>query len=471
MKKPIDPNLFSGDSEDILLPVNEEEDAVFTINEKDKPKPVDPNFIVTETVIAKTPDKSVAPAVSSGEEHHHHHSSSGEHHSSSGEHHHHSSGSSHHHSSGSSHHHSSSGSHRHHSGSSHHRHSSGSAQATSKKKKKKLPLAARIAIAVILLLLFLVSVVIGTFMVLRSMGKKELTTVQDAQYEEVIEYNGHHYQYNENMATVGFIGVDKYQFLDAEDTNFVGSADADIVVAVDTKTGKTSVIAVPRDTITDINITTSSGKVFVRTAPAQLCLAYAYGDGREESCKNTAEAMSRILLNIPVEKYYALDMDGIAPLNDAIGGVTLTAQYDIPEDGIVNGEEVTLMGDMAEHYVRRRDMDKADAAVSRSDRQIQYVKAYASQLLPAVIKDFSTVSTLYNTASAYSQTNISLSNVTYMASLLLSKGVTDFDAYRLQGEAVAVPDSLIPGVAHAEFYPDDDDVMQTVLNVFYTQID
>ncbi len=458
MKKPIDPNLFNGDSEDILL--NIREDDTFTINEPERKKAVDPNFIVTETIISKTTDNSKAAASpvategsavpSSGV---HHHSSDGSHH------HHHSSDGSHHH------HHSSGGSH-------HHRHSSGgSHHHSSKKKKNKLPLAARIVIAVFLLLVLLIGIVAGTYLVMRYMGKKDITTVQDAQYEEIIEYNGHHYKYNENMAAFGFIGVDKKQFLDAEETDFVGSADADIVVAIDTVTGKASVIAVPRDTITDINITTSSGKVFVRTAQAQLCLAYAYGDGKEESCKNTAAAMSRVLLNVPIEKYFALDMDGIAPLNDAIGGVTLTAQYDIPEDGIVNGKEVKLMGDMAEDYVRRRDMDKADAAVSRSDRQVQYVKAYAQQLLPAVIKDFSTVSTLYNTAANYSQTNITLSNVTYMASLLLSKGISDFDAYRLEGEAVAVPDSLIPDVAHAEFYPDDDNVMQTVLKVFYTQID
>ena len=471
MKKPIDPNLFGDDSEDILLPVEEEEDAAFTINEAERKKPVDPNFIVTETVITKasdsnaaaTADTSLSGADSSAGEtatrdvHHHSSGDSHHHHSSSGSHHHHSSSGSHHH-------HSSSGSHHHHSSSHSHHRSSG-------KKKKKLPVAARIAIAVLLLLLLLVAIVIGTYLVMRSMGKKDVTTVQDAQYEEIIEYNGHHYKYNENVAAFGFIGVDKEQFLDAEDTDFVGSADADIVVAVDTATGKSSVIAVPRDTITDIDITTSSGKVFVRTAQAQLCLAYAYGDGRTESCQNTASAMSRVLLNVPIEKYFALDMDGIAPLNDAIGGVTLTAQYDIPEDGIVNGQEVTLMGDMAEDYVRRRDMDRADAAVSRSDRQVQYVKAYAQQLLPAVIKDFSTVSTLYNTASNYSQTNITLSNVTYMASLLLSKGISEFDTYRLEGEAVAVPDSLIPGIAHAEFYPDDDNVMQTVLAVFYTQID
>ena len=483
MKKPIDPGLFDDDGEDLLLASAEEETPSFSINDKPKPKAAEPHFVVTEKVksAAAEPAKSepaptAEPAKETAKEAAAEtaeeaakataaeaatetaataESSSSHHHSSSD-------GSSHHHSSSSSsHHHSSSGS------SSHHQSSSSS---STKKKKSKLPTAVKIVIAVLLLLLLLVAIVIGTFLVLRAQGHKDITTVQDVQYEEVIEYNGHHYKYNDNMATFAFIGVDRRQFLDAEDTDFVGSADADIVVAVDTETGTSSVVAIPRDTITDINITTASG-VFVRTSQAQLCLSYAYGDGQSGSCENTTSAMSRILLNVPIQKYVALDLDGIAPLNDAIGGVTLTAQYDIPDEDIYAGETVTLRGNAAEAYVRRRDMDSADAAVDRSDRQVQYIKAYAQQLLPSIVKDFSTVSTLYNTAMSYTQTNISLSNVTYMASFLLSKGVDDFATYRLEGEAVAIPDSLIPGVAHAEFYVDEDNVMETVLAVFYTQID
>ena len=449
MKKPIDPNLFNDD--EILIGLGEDEKSDFTINEEERAKPVDPNFIVTENIIATV--NSEAKSASSG-------SAAGEtHHRSSDSAHHHSSSSSSHHSSGSSHHHSSSGSH-HSSGSSHHHSSSGSHHSSSShSSKKKLPLPARIAIAIIIIILLLAVIAAGTFLVLRHMGRNDvMPTVQEAEYQEIIEYNGHKYKYNEDMFALGFIGVDKRQFEDAEDTDFVGAADADVVVAIDSKTGKASAIAIPRDSMVDINITTSSG-VFVKTDQAQLCLAYAYGDGREGSCQNTLEAMSRILLNVPIEKYFALDMDGIAPLNDAIGGVTVTSLYVFPDYGFYTGATVTLRGEMSEMYVRLREMDRADASFRRVDRQIQYIKAYAQQALPAVVKDFSTVSSLYNTAMDYSQTNITLSNTTYLASLLLSKGVTDFDSYKLDGEVTTSPDPLIPGVVHAELYLDNDNVM------------
>jgi len=67
-------------------------------------------------------------------------------------------------------------------------------------------------------------------------------------------------------------------------------------------------------------------------------------------------------------------------LNDAIGGVTLESKYDFTDLGIKKGDTVTLKGDMAEAYVRTRDLDNINASLNRTERQIQYVKNTASSL-------------------------------------------------------------------------------------------
>lgn len=288
--------------------------------------------------------------------------------------------------------------------------------------------------------------------------------------QEIIEYNGHKYKYNENIFSVGFIGVDQRELKTNDNTDYVGASDTDIVVAVDTKTGTSKVIAIPRDTMVDVDITSESG-LFLRTDKKQLCLSYAYGDGAAGSCQNTLKSMSRVLYGVPIEKYYALDLDGISALNDAIGGVTVESLYDFKDLGISKGETVTLMGDKAEQYVRVRDMDNINASLNRTERQVQYIKAYASQALPAVIKDFSTVTKLYNAGAEYSQTNITASNITYLTSFLLSRGVTDFETYTIKGTMKSSKVKGWENVVHAEFYPDEDSLMQTVLDVFYTQID
>ncbi len=266
------------------------------------------------------------------------------------------------------------------------------------------------------------------------------------------------------------MGIDQRTLETSDKTDFVGAADADIVLAIDSKTGLTKAISIPRDTMVDIDMYTASG-VFLRTQQAQLCLAYAYGDGSTKSCKSTVEAMSRVLMGVPISKYFALDLDGIKPLNDEIGGVTVKSLYDFDSMGVKKGDTVTLHGDMAETYVRERSMEELDASLNRGERQVQYVKAYAAKVLPTVMKDFSTVNKLYDIASGYSNTNISLSNVTYIGTLLMSRGVKDFQTMTLTGEMKASKDPVYEGVVHAEFYPDEDSVTEAVLDAFYTQVD
>ncbi|MBQ7740095.1 MAG: LCP family protein, partial [Eubacterium sp.] len=396
---------------------------------------------------------------------HHHHSSDGEHH----HHHHHSSDGEHHHSSDSSHRHSSS--HHHHSSSSSHHHSSSKKKKSKSKKSKdnKLSTPAKAALSIIGLILLAIVTIIATFFILKAMGEKDIKTTAAPQ-QETIEYKGHTYKYNNDVFALGFIGVDTRELETKETTDYVGAADTDMVVAVNTKTGESKVIAIPRDTMVDIDISSKSG-VFLRTEKRQLCLAYAYGDGAEKSCTNSTKAMSRVLLGVPIQKYYALDLDGIAALNDAIGGVTLTSLYTFKDADIKKGEEVTLRGRNAETYVRERSLDDVNASLNRTERQVQYIKAYASQLLPQVVKDFSVVSRLYNTANEYSRSNISLSNATYLASLLLSKGVNEFDTHTLQGKMKESEVMEWADVVHAEFYTNEDDLMQTVLDTFYTRID
>ncbi len=473
MKRPIDPNLNNSE-DDILLNLtggNSKQSGELSFAEGSQPDDVKtPEYTVSVSdekngTIPVTPmasientDDDINAIVDKNEPHHssHHHSHSshgdGHHHSTDGEHH---SSGHHHHSSGS-----------HHSGSHHHshRHHHG-------KKKKGLPTAAKIAIIVLVILLLIpiiAMIVLGINVKTGDFKKENAATTE---YSEIIEYDGHKYKYNENVVSIAFMGIDQETLQTSDETDFVGAADADIVFAVDTQSGKASAIAIPRDTMVDVDMYMDSGTL-IETQKTQLCLAYAYGDGRELSCKNTVNSISRVLYNVPINKYFALDLDGIAALNDAIGGVTIDSSlYDFKDEGIKVGDEVVLKGDMAEKYVRQRNMDTVDASINRTDRQVQYVKAYTKQLVPAVMNDFSVISKLYNEAQKYSQSDIKLDNATYLGSLLLSKGITDFESYRLKGTFGESADPVLPDVAHAEFTPDEDYLMQTILKVFYTQLD
>ena len=330
----------------------------------------------------------------------------------------------------------------------------------------------KMMLALFILLLCAAIAFAGVFQYMKQQGKKAITAgiKQSADYTEIIEYNGKKYKYNENIFAVAFLGIDRENFETDVTEDFVGVSDAMMVIAVDTDTGKAKVIALPREIMAEMNTYYDGTDEIRKQEVHQLYLAYSYGGGGELSCENAVETISRVLYNVSIPYYYALDLDGIAALNDAIGGVVIKSKRDFSEYDIKSGDVVTLKGDMAQSYVRSRDTQQVGGSLERLDRQVQYVETFAMQVAPAVMKDFTTLSRLYRVGSQYSQTNLSLNDATYIASLMLSKGAVSFDTYTIQGKMEGYEDEALEDTVHAAFYPDEESLMQTVLDVFYIRI-
>lgn len=457
---------------------------------------------------------------SSGSSEHHHHQSSG-----SSEHHHHSSGSSehhnHHHSSDSSsdhhHHHSSgessrhsssgsskrsgsssSGSHSHRSGSSKYNYSRPSKGADSKKidelsakyannddkkeqikeiqkridKRNKKSKATKIILGILLAIFLLIIIAAVSLLVMMQTGKKRLLdydnavieTVEEAESEDdgkIIYYKGKKYKLNENITSIACLGVDKNEIDQHGIVGSAGQADTIMVIAFDTASGLAKIIAIPRDTIGEIDVYDKDGD-FIRNEQTQICLAYAYGDGGKTSCANVVASIQKVMFGIPVKSYAALDLAGISVLNDAVGGVTVT-----PADSFAKfkaGQTVTLHGNDAVTFVRSRDTKKLDSNITRMDHQMTYVKAFTSTTVKKATNDFSIVSDLYNTAMDYSYTDISLSKALYLATRFLSTQNKDFMTVNVPGKVVEGDDG------YAEYIIDKSQFFEELLSVYYTVI-
>lgn len=86
-----------------------------------------------------------------------------------------------------------------------------------------------------------------------------------------------------------------------------------------------------------------------------LALAYAYGDGREQSCELMTEAVSDLMFGLQIDSYFATNISTVHILNDEIGGVEVLIEDEAlaekyPEFAM--GETVLLKGEQAEHYIR-----------------------------------------------------------------------------------------------------------------------
>ena len=341
------------------------------------------------------------------------------------------------------------------------------------KEKKKMGRGLKITLIVVGALLALCLIAGIVLFCMSRAGKEDLTKLPETDdpvpYNEIVTYNGHHYVYNTNMTAFALIGVDKRQLgVTNADANAIGMADVTVLFAVDQKSGKATLVTLPRDTVCEVDIYRNGS--LHRTTRSQLCTAFSYGDGGALSCENTLRSMRRVLYGIPIQKYVCLDMDGIAPLGDALGGVTLTAQIDLPQYGIRTGDTVTLKGDMTEAYLRARGKEELDAAYERAERQQQYFAALGDSLRDTLKNDPASLPALYGTLTEYTLTDITLENVTALAGLMMGQGVTEFDSVTLAGSYTAEPIEDSDDV-YALFTPDPDKLYQTVIDVFYLPLD
>ena len=277
-------------------------------------------------------------------------------------------------------------------------------------------------------------------------------------------YNGKEYAFNEDMTSILCIGVDKYELGVDEGTG--GQADALYMIALDTVTGKLKVIAIPRDIVTDIGIYSPQGE-YLRTEKQQLCLAYAYGDGKKTSCMNTTTAVSRLFYQLPINSYYAVNVSAIPDLNDAVGGVTVRmiddSFYDTNLVRHYTGETLTLYGQDSIKYVRQREVAYLSSSTDRLNRQVNYLKSFTSKAISMTKDDLSTPITLYNIIAQNSETNLTPSTITAFATSVVTNGIS-------QPDFVTVPGKLISTGTYAEYVVDETGLYELILDTYYTPV-
>ncbi len=354
----------------------------------------------------------------------------------------------------------------------HHHHSKSSSSQQNVSKKKKWSKKKKFLIGLLIAFFCLIAGLISSFFIMRYLGKLNLLNYKNMNisipdgidYEDngrTVYYNGHVYRFNENIASLLFMGIDNTELRENVVTGSAGQADALYLFTYDTSNGKIRILCLNRDTMTDVSRYDNTGKYYDTTS-TQLCLAYAYGDGKTLSAENQVTAVSRLIYNIPIHAYYAIDLSAIKILNDDIGGVTLTPEYTFAE--FVKGQQITIKGDLAESFVRHRDTRLVDDNLRRMACQRLYITSFANQIVPAIRKDLRIPFQLYQDSSRYTVTNINISDLTYLASTM----ALDFSGLDLVTTEGAY--KMVAGDESAQFHLKKDKFFETILSIYYTQI-
>ena len=353
--------------------------------------------------------------------------------------------------------------------------------------KKSGPPKRRMGLLRIFLVLFLVLVILlgaafGVLYYLREKGKKallrheavegvEITAPEGAVIAEegkLVTYDGKTYQRDEDVISIVCMGTDRDEDREAKADELKageqGQADTIFVAAINTSTGEISMINISRDSMVAVDKYNLDGE-YVGVEDLQICTAFAYGENPDAGCRNVSKSVSRLLYGIPMDAYGSIDIPAIGVLNDAVGGVTVTVLEDLSsrDSALTKGAKVTLSGDQARTYVRARDHATADANNARMQRQRQYVTAFIRKVLSSARRNLSVVFSLYQAAQSYMTTDVDVSELVYLTSLVMTREFTSQNIITVPGEAVM-------GETYAEYHVDMDALYQIILDVYYNEI-
>ena len=280
---------------------------------------------------------------------------------------------------------------------------------------------------------------------------------------EITYYNGTAYAKREDLETVLLLGVDKFEGETPEGYLNNQQADFLLLLVMDKQHETCTPIQLNRDTMTQIQILGVTGEP-AGTFTGQLALAHTYGSGEEDSCENTVLAVSNLLYGMEIDHYVSLTMDGVALLNDLVGGVTVEVLDDFSgiDDSLVQGETVTLQGQQALTYVRSRGGMEDSSNLHRMERQRQYLGALQQQLKAAVQQEDGFTLDALLQLNEYMVSDCTVDQLFDLGDSLAAYQVSDI--LTTQGDARV-------GEEFMEFTVDETALQQLVLDVFYEPVE
>ncbi len=320
----------------------------------------------------------------------------------------------------------------------------------------------RAVVIVLIISVLLLSMIGGVFLWehLSDEAKKPVNSGTSSSQTGAVEYiNGVAYKQKENVDTVLFLGVDKYE--DESTSSYVNNQQADFItlMVLDHNAKSYTMVQLNRDTMAPIETIGVMGDN-AGTITAQLALAHAYGTGSSDSSRNVTHSVSKLLYGVDVNHYFTLKLDAVALLNDAVGGVNveLLDDFTTVDPTFVKGSSVTLQGEQATKYVRARGELEDSSNISRMQRQKQYMNAWMDTFDKKYAEDKLLPLTILNSVSDYLVTD--LSNEQVMDLFDCYKEYSSRGMLNVEGES-------IKGEQYMEFHVDEEALRRMVVELFY----
>ncbi|MBR6571576.1 MAG: LCP family protein [Clostridia bacterium] len=271
------------------------------------------------------------------------------------------------------------------------------------------------------------------------------------------EERAYYHNYHSNVL---IIGVDRESFAASTSMRSGGQADFLMLLSIARDTRSITPIHIDRDTVTDVQVYGAFGNP-AGVVPMQVCLSHAFGRDEASNSENTVLAVSNLLAGIPIDHYIAMDMSGIAALNDALGGVTVTLEEDFSmlDPAMTKGATVTLQGKQAEYYVRGRYGVGDYTNRQRMVHQRQFVTQAAELITEKLRKEPEFLIQLFDDLDPHLATTVDDEWLLSQSYAMQHYQINEI--HTLQGE------HRVGGSGFMEFHPEQKAMEEMLLDVFF----
>lgn len=206
------------------------------------------------------------------------------------------------------------------------------------------------------------------------------------------------------------------------------------ILSIEPESKTCTLLSVPRDTRVRVQRRNSLGKV-IGEQYNKINAAYHLGGGPDGyGAENLLYALEHLLDGVSLPYYVSIDMDAIAPFADAVGGVPVTLEYDVPGFG-EKGEEILLEGDRARAFVRLRHGVTGGSDIGRIGRQQQFILSFARRVKEMGI---GAIPKLYSTLRAHVKTNLGLDQILALGQMLVNTSLEDASLEVLPGKCKTI---------------------------------
>ena len=276
---------------------------------------------------------------------------------------------------------------------------------------------------------------------------------------KTIVRDGVRYYPRQDINVILVMGINQPGPATPEEPNHGNSADMLALLVFDEKAEEYTVLNLNRDTMLDMPELNEKG-LEIGSVYAQLGYAHTFGTGMEDSCENTRKAVSNFLGGVTIDYYVSMNIDAVALLNDAVGGVTVNVTEDFSRvDASIPMGQVTLRGRQAQSYVQGRWYVGDELNLSRIERQKQYMDGYIAAFRQTVSSSSAGfVLNTYNSVAPYLISDLPISTLTGMVERYID--YPQKEVISLEGE-----NRIVDNVC--EFYADEKKLEDLRLELFY----